>query len=796
LSGEQGNLIGYALCFEKKLCDSNNAVSNEAFFYRTFGHFDGVSVKEVIKVSDFTYYRKNYRLFKLKTFKNRTDEHMHYHLEKQLLNCLLYDEELFPNEKPDIFNSESNKEAPVVVVTIVNKYDTPVNAKEIVEIKGNLSNLISAVDAENKFSFEVFQTLSIEDYVIVSRANNLNCIYETLMKFRHLPPFNAINLYSIVSLDCNKNVSPTRQDKITATLRLYVKPIANFDGVVRGISKIIEEENPNINIVKVSDCFDEYRIQHDSTYTSFGRFDIQLTLSATSLNHLMKLYDRVNTSINDEKEQDANPDAEWLKDIISTETTILSPMLSLKNNNERIPDYTNNYSDLTEFIKMFRQDIIDKISNDTTLKDNGEKLNRDEKINLQGVICRHEPISGNTDLSEELCNRISTKWGTRLTEPIYMLIERVHQLHHASFSHKYSKIIEKFAYNFVKAVPNFLINNKLNIKIGSSEITMFVDRIIGNIDNLFSISFRDFELAQKDGMQIHSSGEILIALKRYVDNEIETAKRVFLSHNNNKKVKYNNYISYNIVMAALQSGVTVASIPSIESFVNEDDNIPTECFSVVSIPPHMLYDISLALFALSHEAGHFVVFPDSKGNAIENYNAKKCIPEFDLFEGNDIAKDIVRKFFHEFTADAFAVNSLNMKNAKTKSRDLFDAFILTVTPTDEINGVHMALRMGAFRKVLLELDLEQDFYNEDINKVFSKEMFDDTIRLAEEFYKDYAHMFIEANLYDSKLVSHLDFKENFTSTLYGEDCLPQITDKNKTRLFISLLRELKTMDNT
>lgn len=50
---EEQKKIGVALCFQKKLCDIDNAVSNTDFNFRSFGHFDGFSVKEIHRVPEF-----------------------------------------------------------------------------------------------------------------------------------------------------------------------------------------------------------------------------------------------------------------------------------------------------------------------------------------------------------------------------------------------------------------------------------------------------------------------------------------------------------------------------------------------------------------------------------------------------------------------------------------------------------------------------------------------------------------------------------------------------------------------
>lgn len=325
---EKQKIIGFALCFEKKLCDINNVVSNLDFNFRTFGHFDGFSVKEIYKVSDFSNLRKNYAKFAFKratVYQNSDDNgHKLYHLEKQMLNCLLYE-----GDSSCIFDESKSKEAPIVVVTIVNKYDKCVDVSEIQSIKSNLSHLIDKFDEENKLSFEVFQTLSIEDYVIVFRANNLSCIADCLMGFRSLDSFDAINVYSIVSLDCRgaNETLPAKRDDIIATLKLYVKPEANFEELVKCILSIIKSEGLLIDIIKTANVICGTTQNPYLAYASFGRFDVQLTFSAFSLSHLLKLYDKVNTYMkngNRAEEIITYP----LGYIISTETTILSPKLS------------------------------------------------------------------------------------------------------------------------------------------------------------------------------------------------------------------------------------------------------------------------------------------------------------------------------------------------------------------------------------------------------------------------------------------------------------------------------------
>jgi hypothetical protein len=397
---------------------------------------------------------------------------------------------------------------------------------------------------------------------------------------------------------------------------------------------------------------------------------------------------------------------------------------------------------------------------------------------------------------------VKRNWGEKLTEPLYMLIERVHQLHHASFSHKYSGIIEKFAYLFVKCVPSMCGNKKLNIDY--TKVNQFVDQVIHSIDNLFSISFRDFELSQKDGMQIHSSGEILIALGRYVNKEMEIAKNLFLDlkyGEDNSTAVYALYPFHNIVMAKLQVDITVDTMPGLDTFINPskymkefDDNRHLTWFNIVTIPPNMLYNLPITLFALSHEAGHMFVYPDI---TFENF-AQKIVNEYDgkYRELRDLGtcKTIIEKFFHEFTADAFAARSLTMIENPEKSEEIFNKFIYEISPADEIGGIHSSLRKAAFREIILGLAVDNSNYGykkndnnerqgEDIGSTeesFPIALFETTLMTAKTFYEDYLFILNEVEQKNASYPLHRQLKERY---------LPAFGDSDaETELFIALLR--------
>jgi hypothetical protein len=457
--------IGYKLTFCKKICDLYNPVDGTKYPFRTFGHFDGFYVKPIHDIVDF----ENNRYMDIDEvkengkLKNKFSHELHdkYHSEKQTINLLEPLSSDLTGSTFDIFSSKMNREQPIIVITIVNSYQNAMSVQNVA------AYIMKSIHLYHAVSFSVYETFAIEDCVIVFRSNGLNSIIKALDNMRKSKDFKAINLYSIVGLAWSKleeermiMQSSIIKENLYASIRMYVRPSANFKKIEEKLDKW-EELHDDINYISVDKSIPKY------SFMTMGRYDMQVCFHFRNVFRFMSLFDELNPG--------QLPKEHPFRCIISTETTIMCE-LGVDDPNR---DYFHN--------EKTQRDIAIQVWLNEFNKKMDDRLKEIERT-----------------YDEERFRRLQTKWIVDIQNPVYMLIERAHQLYHAASSHKYASIIHEFARNFTRNIPDFL--NREDILVTTDNIQNFIFKIISNIDDLFSVSFRDFEYSQKDGMYVHASG--------------------------------------------------------------------------------------------------------------------------------------------------------------------------------------------------------------------------------------------------------------------------------------------------
>jgi hypothetical protein len=817
-------MFGKKLLFCKKICDINNRVKNVDFDYRSFGHFDGFFVKDVDNVDDYSDFRKDNASFGSHHIERIRSENLFIHNEKQVINCLyvpLGDGEILPNENYQILDPiPENSAYPIVSVSIVNDYECSCDTDaKINDIKLFFSTRITELSIN--CTFEIFKTLSIEDYVVVLRSKTLHDITWCLEELRKNEQFNAINLYSIVSID-NRTTDSYRasrcdnEDDLYASMRLYVCPTASFVKLVERIQELI----PDNNSVKILKENESGAADHTDVFTSYGRYDIQMLLTTKNLSDLLELFNFVNNGIAaqvDSAEDESAADI--LFAIISTETTLLSDLEAENNRIFHKPIDTQDVG-FAEIINRFRTNqkskMIAQIEKDETYDRNEleqfhtehRKLNDDFSFNYEHLraikksyvtaeiennytnfakmyqyVYRYPPLMS-------YINQVDEMWGVKFSEPIYLLIERVHQLKHATFSHKYANSLSTFTNSFVEDVVDLYTHRRISFTL--DDLNKTVRKIINNIDNLFSVSFRDFELAQKDGMQVHASGKVLVAYRNFVHNEVRAAKSVSLSETAEIDI-------LTTVIAEIQSSISIDTIPGAISKVKNNELKINRIYNMVTIPPALIYNLTTALFALSHEAGHGMLIGQKKRDKllddIFNEDEQKRLYS-NLHSGTNIPmrsndsillmKELLLNLFKEFFADAFAANSLGFtESQKLIEKDFYYYFINIISPSSELEGIHIVLRKIAFCHIILGmgkndigdyLDYTQDY---SFTRAIPLNILDIALRKLRDFYKDtlkncYSQINSNAPVY------HTDFKSHFVECL---DVDRETREANKREVF-------------
>jgi hypothetical protein len=281
------------------------------------------------------------------------------------------------------------------------------------------------------------------------------------------------------------------------------------------------------------------------------------------------------------------------------------------------------------------------------------------------------------------------------------------------------------------------------------------------------VSFRDFEYSQKDGMYVHASGKLLICLRNYAHYEMKLVNRAYrnLISEPNDILK-----TYTTVVIKMLEGIGRYELPGHLSRTGKSGNIAEiikrcklNSYYVIEIPPKALFRLESTIFALSHEAGHFirpsykvisywamlstllysiimyekpiyrktydrerkrgfqtieVLDNEIKSIEMEFREDIKADKNIDETEEKDVLNylDVMKNFLYEFIADTFAVHSVVLKPSQLKKLSVTDGnrlskiFIKTLDdnlPVSEVIGIHRELRISAIGAVFIKNKKDQ-----------------------------------------------------------------------------------------
>jgi hypothetical protein len=765
------DLMGYKVTFCKKLIDLRNPVDGRRFPYRTFGHFDGFIVKDAYSITDFEVNRDENISILSKNVSSSPDQGSLsnldlFHCEKQTLNLLIPPPDVFSDvesvcnqktfsyAKANIFDESLDATKQIVVFSIVNSY-----MEDLSIIQGNykIDHYCKIICKENnkvELSYCIYKTFSIEDYVIVFRSNSVQSVFRVLKMIREDDDLKPANVYSVIGLSRGDgaHIIP---EHLYANVRMYIHPKANYETIRAELSADdIIKQNSGVSLLNVQTSRNKDSETLPYFFSSMGRYDLVASYQFTNINTFLSLFDILNPGM-----QSNNETYHY---ILYTETTIMN---RIDDNPYRIPP-----EPVDEPSSISCADWIDQYKKS---RDESKDIWIEQEYKAQNLANKGSN-SARKELQSEIERKADKKWGKTLDNAAYLLIERIHQLHHAVSAHKYAEDLTDMAKKFTLDIPKFIGSKEL--KISTEAACTFIGHMIGNIDDLFSMSFRDFEYSQKDGMYVHSFGKLLWCLRSYIQCEIWQTVKVY------RKLVPKAVIpkqAYNTVVISDGGNIGKVELPGLLGRVLEttlDPNSITagiSSYSIVEIPQKALTKLCSTLFALSHEAGHYIKFDkhiiirlaelaasmlgtslccdlDQNKHPVENkfysryerikreglYNTNTSPKtsksnKFDLTieELNELkdTKDYFSKFLHEYIADVFAIyntgimtefdslakSNLSSTEINTSKKELLEKFIQSITdnvPTAEEGMNHLYLRIAALKYTFIHNYEQHDQY--------------------------------------------------------------------------------------
>jgi hypothetical protein len=682
-------ILGYKLTFCKKLSDLANPISGESFDYRSFGHFTGFFADPIRSIKE---YDETCAERAEKITPNDTDITIQTkkakldtlaHTEKQVLNIVA------DSDNCDIFEKHTH---PVVAVTLINCHDTKCSVENC-----KLRDFFNT--KKNDYPdviYQIFKPLSIETLVVVFRSNKLSNILDFLSDFRHCHN-EVVNLYSIISLD-KECASSCESEKINALLKIQELPFVNFE-------KVVQKLNDEIT-VKFNES--DLKITEQFKFVSVGKHDITLHLSGNlPLNRFIELYNGIlNTlakSINS-------------SGILDSETVFLTANIDIFED-VRVPD-------------PLRKDD----SESSTDKYKWEPWQEKFKNNWHKLY----HITGNNYKdSFPLLFKFSN-----------MLWERTHRIAHTASSEKFFVGFRDFVGNFTQDIPRFLrkIHPTSEIKMPEIIIGNEIDNLINGIDNVFSTSFRDFELAQKDALCVHSGGKLMLAYRNFAELLGESFKKNLKLDEGEDKTE----IYYSVVSQINKTTeISYLKIP-------EGDRIPNRNYLTIEIPYSDIYNPAFCIYKMAHEIGHLYTPHYNDLNTFLK-TCKKFIQTQFFFSAEDW-EDLelhLKIFYEDFNADMFAIRILGLDNAynvkvysnatpnNEKSvlyRKFYEGLLKSSQMIDtEYSDIPLLLRLKGFMDILnTEITDEQTLDNK-LKKLTS----DNAVSIANYFMYDNGKQLME-----------------------------------------------------
>jgi hypothetical protein len=587
------NHIGYKLSFCKKLSDVDNVVKGVSFTYRSLGHFDGIFIDKIYKIEEFG--ETCAELAKSRENKEIAHEKKRVlaHCEKQILNLII--------EKDSKYIIE-DKTKPIIAVTLLNCVASKLNCKASGCPKEKCDIRESLMDKNNKIIeegvlYETFTPLSIESMVIIWKSDRIENIIKSISNLRNNSCFKyVVNIYSIISIDSTIKGKCAAED-INAYIKIQAAPTSNFNKIRESLCLFLN------NNTKTSDGKDNVDKVCTDEKVCVGKFDLtfQISIKEITLENYMILYDKVlDTSVEDVKNLG----------ILSTETTLVYP-LGLDTGEYKKPDGLKKTT-----WKTWEKGFEDKWK----IKENQVKIKK----------------------------RFPT-----LYKFSGMLGGRAHRISHAVSSYKYFSGFWEFISNFTIAIPEYIISDMKNQDKNVVQIDHELRSLISGIDDVFSISFHDFEQSQKDALCVHSAGKLMVAYSNFAE---------FLGYPILKELS--QYTKENVHFSIVSSIIETTQITEIPITTNQIE----KSFFTIQMPFSNIYKFNAAIFKIAHEIGHLNYLSDE---IIPNF-AEQCYGKLvkrNLKFLNPKVKEVlfpkIKRFYGEFAADYYAVKVLGIDTIGT-----------------------------------------------------------------------------------------------------------------------------------
>ncbi|MCL2086230.1 MAG: hypothetical protein FWH05_01385 [Oscillospiraceae bacterium] len=250
------NPKGHILKFYKKISALSFLVPNNKFNFTIFMNFDGICVENIYKYEEFS---------DVKKFKE-DDAFLRAHCEIQKLNVYYLN-----SEHTNIFShGEGSELSPLIAVTLIDK--ASYNYMERDELVEELNKISEEENGKTgcEYKYELLGTFSSESYVLVSRSNSYDTIFNVLENLREIEDFPTNTIYTIVGFDpLSKKIRDWNDNDLELSIRLQLSSAAKFKNVSDKIGDFVDVKKQ---------------------YLTFGKFDLGVVGKATNTESLIKLY--------------------------------------------------------------------------------------------------------------------------------------------------------------------------------------------------------------------------------------------------------------------------------------------------------------------------------------------------------------------------------------------------------------------------------------------------------------------------------------------------------------------------
>jgi hypothetical protein len=269
------NTNGYIIKLYKKISSLKTYVENDKFDFITYMNFDGMLIDHIYEYDEYQKISLSQHAYDATSNDKFIEQlRMESFCEVQKVNIYRIGDE----EDRDIFfhydqaASSKMSDKPFICITVISFFEEKTEHSIIIN---NLKK-IKADNANYDIDFQLFGTLSAEDYVLVSRSSKITGIYDFLLDYRDKETA-LISTYSVLGLDKEsfENVDKHSVENIGVSIRMQLHSKAEMP--------------------RISNCFSEDNIdspiKKPDLHYLFGKYDIGVAGVLEDFDKLAKMHD-------------------------------------------------------------------------------------------------------------------------------------------------------------------------------------------------------------------------------------------------------------------------------------------------------------------------------------------------------------------------------------------------------------------------------------------------------------------------------------------------------------------------